>query len=233
MYHRLMTTDVQETRSLAGQSYEALRQAILKGELSPDSIWSDRELCEKFFLSRTPVREAILRLQTEQLVQIVPRKGTRILPLRLNDVREIHQVTKALELEAALLVSRNYGDLKELAPIRKAVEEMEAAMDADDREAWVEADTRFHYLVVEMSGNRRLASIYESLRGQTDRARHFALHIREMPVQSTKEHHEMYDALVARDFRQIEVTYRRHWDRTTEELLTLVSKFNLHSPVVA
>lgn len=228
-----MITDAQETHSLAGQSYEALRQAVLKGELSPDSIWSDRELCEKFGLSRTPVREAILRLQNEQLVQIVPRKGTRILPLRVNDVREIHQLTKALELEAALLVSRNYRDIEELAPIRTAIEEMEAAMDANDREAWVKADTTFHYLVVDMSGNRRLASIYESLRGQTDRARYFALHIREMPVQSTIEHREMYEALVNRDFRQIEVTYRHHWDRTTEELLTLVSKFNTHSPVVA
>jgi DNA-binding GntR family transcriptional regulator len=220
-----------ENRSLADKSYEIVRKAILTGELTADSTWSDRELCEKFDLSRTPIREAILRLQAEDLVRIVPRKGTRILPLRVQDVREIHQVTKALELEAALLVSKGHQNVEELAPIRIAVEQMEAAMDAQDREAWVKADTEFHTIVVEMCGNKRLASIYDSLRGQTDRARHFALYIREMPIQSTKEHREMYAALVARDLRQIEITYRHHWDRTTEELLALVAKFSTHSPV--
>jgi len=228
-----MTLKQQDTRSLADKNYQIVRQAILIGQLAPDSTWSDRELCEKFGLSRTPVREALLRLQAEELVQIVPRKGTHILPLRIDDVREIHQLTKALELEAALLTARNYQTIDELSLILTAVEEMEAAIEVEDRDAWVKADTAFHLLVVGMCGNKRLANIYNAQRGLTDRARYFALHIREMPIRSTKEHRQMYEALVARDFRQIEVSYRHHWDRTTEELLSLMAKVSSHAPVVS
>lgn len=217
-------------RSLADRSYSALRQAILTGKLAPDSTWSDRELCEMFSLSRTPVREALLRLQTEQMVQIVSRKGTRILPLRIEDVRDIHQLTKALELEAALLVARNYVTLEDLAPIRICVEAMEAALDAEDRDAWAKADTACHFAVVDMCGNPRLASIYHAQRGLTDRARYFVLHMRELPVQSTVEHRQMYDALVARDLRKLEVAYRHHWERTTEEMLTLIERVSPRSP---
>ncbi|AKH99682.1 transcriptional regulator [Hoeflea sp. IMCC20628] len=211
-------------QSLADRSYGTVRQAILTGRLAPDSTWSDRELCEMFDLSRTPVREALLRLQTEQLVQIVPRKGTRILPLRLEDVRDIHQLTKALELEAALLVARNYKTLDDLSPIRICVEAMETALDAEDRDAWAQADTACHFAVVDSCGNKRLASIYHAQRGLTDRARYFVLHLREMPVQSTIEHRQMYEALVARDLRKLEVAYRHHWERTTEEMLTLIAR---------
>ncbi|WP_372803317.1 GntR family transcriptional regulator [Paracoccus seriniphilus] len=221
------------SQSLADRSYATIREGILTGRLSPDSTWSDRELCEMFSLSRTPVREAILRLQSEQMVQIVPRKGTRILPLRLEDVRDIHQVTKALELEAALLIARNYRDVEELAPILQCVKDMEDALERQDREAWALADTRCHFAVVDMCGNSRLAGMYHAQRGLTDRARYFVLHMRDLPVLSTREHRQMYDALVARDLRELEVVYRQHWDRTTEEMLDIIGRISPHTPVPA
>lgn len=220
-----------DERSLASRSYDVIRRGILTNELTPESLWSDRELCERFSLSRTPVREAILRLQTEQLVQIVPRKGTRILPLLVTDVREIHQVTKALELEAALMIAKRDAEKVDLTPLRRTVEEMEAAIEAGDREIWAAADTRFHITVIDMCGNRRLADLYNAQRGLTDRARYFVLHLRDLPVRSTVEHRQMFEAFVARDIRRLEVLYRQHWDRTTEEMLTLIKRHSTRAPV--
>lgn len=223
--------NVVHSESLADRCYQVLRQGILTNDLPPESLWSDRELCERFSLSRTPVREAILRLQTEQLVQIVPRKGTRILPLLISDVRDIHQVTKALELEAALLIAKAEDNERDLEPLRLAVKEMEAEIERENRDAWAEADRKFHHLVVDMAGNARLAKMYHAQRGLTDRARYFALHLRPLPVQSTNEHRGMYEALVARDLHRLEQLYRLHWDRTTEEILTLIERHAKRSPI--
>lgn len=210
--------------SLADKAYEVLRQAILTNVLPPESVWSDRELCEKFDLSRTPVREATLRLQMEQIVHILPRKGMRVLPLLVEDVRDIHQVTRALELEAALLIAKAPTHGAELDVIRTAVEDMERAIEAGDRDAWAVADRRCHFAVVDMCGNKRLADMYHAQRGLTDRARYFVLHLRDLPVQSTVEHRQMYEALVNRDFQELEKLYRQHWDRTTEEMLSIIMK---------
>lgn len=211
-------------QSLTKQSYDKLRSAILTNELAPDGFWSDRELCEKFDSSRTPMREALLQLQSENLVQIVPRRGTRILPLSVNDVREIHQVTKALELEAVLLLAKMADRNAILKTLEAHVLEMEAAIEVKDLDAWVQADTKFHYSVVDHCGNKRIANMYHAQRGLTDRARFFALRLREIPRKSTEEHRQMYEALLGADLRQLEVLYRQHWDRTTEEMLALISK---------
>lgn len=89
------------TRSLTEETYDVLRKAILVGTIAPGTLWSDRELAAKLELSRTPVREAIQRLATDGLVEVIPRRGTRVLPLQADDVREIHQIARALELEVA------------------------------------------------------------------------------------------------------------------------------------
>lgn len=216
--------------SLAEKSYRKLRAAVLTNELRPESFWSDKELCERYALSRTPVREALLRLQSDRLVQIVPRKGTRVLPLAVDDVREIHQLTKALELEAALTIARMDNKLELIPPLLECVVAMEAAIDKEDRGAWVLADERFHHHTVDVCGNTRLADIYHAQRELTDRARYFALHLRQLPVRSTQEHRQMYTSIHAGDLHQLEQVYRQHWDRTTAELLSIIDRESRHSP---
>lgn len=224
-------------QSLTEQCYEKLRGAILTNELAPDSFWSDREFCDAFDVSRTPVREALLRLQTENLVQIVPRRGTRILPLSTKDVKEIHQVTKALELEAVLQIARMDDRSEVLSVLAQCVSDMQSAIEAEDRDSWAKADTRFHYTVVDFCGNGRIRDMYHAQRGLTDRARYFALRLRALPRQSTEEHRQMYEALLDADSRQLEVLYRQHWDRTTEEMLALITEHsqgrNISGPSVS
>ena len=214
--------------SLSGTAYTMLRGDILSGAIPGDTLWSDREIAARLNLSRTPIREAIQRLAAEGLVKVIPRRGTRVLPLRPDDVREIHQISKALELEAALiLMSRADVDL---TPLRQAVDTMAAALGRDDRNAWAEADMRFHLSVVDLCGNKRLAGLYHQQRGLTDRARFFALHLRELPTRSTEEHRVMLEKLESRDAPGLERVYREHWDRTTAELLDLIARHGTPVP---
>lgn len=81
-----------------------------------------------------------------------------MLPLHAADLREIHQVAGALELEAALLIAA--GDAAPPPVLRAAVADMTAALDRDDRDAWARADTRFHFAVADHCGNGRLAALY-------------------------------------------------------------------------
>ncbi|WP_114390718.1 GntR family transcriptional regulator [Notoacmeibacter marinus] len=217
--------------NLTDSAYIALRDEILTGRIPGDTLWSDREIAQRMNLSRTPVREAIQRLAADGLVEVKPRRGTRVLPLRTDDVREIHQIAKALELEAALLLA-NRED-RDLRAVEKAVDDMDAALKREDRDEWVEADTRFHREIVDNCGNRRLAELYHSHRSLTDRARYFSLHLRPLPIRSAEEHRAMYDALVARDTALLSQLYHDHWNRTTQELLDLVRRHANVMPVKA
>lgn len=217
--------------SMTETAYEALREEILTGRIPGDTLWSDREIAQRMNLSRTPIREAIQRLAAEGLVEVKPRRGTRVLPLRTEDVREIHQIAKALELEAALLLSGRSD--RDLRTIEQAVDDMDMALNSEDRDAWVEADTRFHRTIVDNCGNQRLAELYNGHRALTDRARHFALYLRPLPLQSAKEHRAMYEAIVARDTAQLSQLYHDHWNRTTDELLELVRRHAHVMPIKA
>lgn len=217
------------TRSLTEETYDVLRKAILVGTIAPDTLWSDRELAQRLELSRTPVREAIQRLASDGLVEVIPRRGTRVLPLRADDVREIHQIARALELEAAILLA--VAPERDLAGLRRLVLQMAEALAKGDRDHWVRLDEAFHHDLVEACGNRRLAKMYLGQRGLTDRARYFALHLRDLPVQSAEDHREMLSAIEQRDTKRLCELYHEHWDRTTAELLTLIERHGSTIPV--
>lgn len=211
--------------SLSEQAYRLLRRAVLRNLLPPGSVASEREIMERFGISRTPAREALLRLRDEGLVEMLPRRGIRVLPLSVRDVREIHQIARALELEAALTLT-NDRPQEALAEVGRHLSAMEEATAAQDRDAWVEADTAFHLAIVAHSGNRRLIQSYNGLRVLTDRARLFVLPIRPFPRQSTLEHREMFEAMLAGDDAHVARLYRQHWERTTNEMIGIIEAFN-------
>ncbi|MFN3225845.1 MAG: GntR family transcriptional regulator [Hyphomicrobiales bacterium] len=220
-----------KSQPLSVSAYDTLRDEILTGRIPGDTLWSDREIAERMKFSRTPVREAVQRLAAEGLVEVIPRRGTRVLPLQVDDVREIHQIAKALELEASVLLA-NRSD-RDLAPVEKAVQEMEEALSREDRDAWAEADLGFHQAIVDGCGNNRLAQLYHGQRVLTDRARYFALHLRPLPVQSAEEHRAMYEAIIARDIETLSRLYQEHWGRTTDELVELVERHANVMPIKA
>jgi len=178
-------------------------------------------------MSRTPVREALMRLQNEGLVEVIPRHGMRVLPVSPNDMREIYQVLTALECMAAeLLASRRPSD-EDLKPLVDATKAMDAALKAEDLDAWAAADERFHAHLVDLAGNRPLQATVLNYWDRAHRARLFTLRLRPKPVNSTQEHMQMVERLRAGDAAGAAAVTRAHRERANRELVAIFEHFKL------
>ena len=213
------------TNSLSDTAYQTLRQAILSGELAAGFFASDRELCEQFSFSRTPVREAVLRLRDEQLVDVLPRKGMRVCPLMVDDMREMSGLLKALSIQACLDIVAETVDFSAIKAVEADMLLMEKNVASDDRTAWLDAEQSFHMRLIDLCGNKRLISIYTNLFGLMERARYFTLYLRETPTKSTLEYRSMCKSLTGESELPLANLLRDHWDRSSAEILMLVSKY--------
>lgn len=207
-------------------AYVALKQRILDSDYPPSAQILEQEIAEELGLSRTPVREALVRLQQEGLLEIVPRHGARISALSPSDMREIYEVLESLEAKAADLVARSRPGKQALLPLRRSCDEMEAALSGKvpDLKAWAKADEAFHLSLVRLSGNGRLASMVMTVWDQAHRARMFTLSLRELPVRSTREHREILGAIAAGDAKRAYQLYRDHRQRGGAELMRIIER---------
>ncbi len=175
------------TASLVDRACDAIRARILDNDWHPGHQALGQELAHALGMSRTPVREALIRLQNEGLIEVVPRHGMRVLPLSPADMRDIHEVLTSLEATAAERAAAGRPGAAELEPLERARRDMSAALRVDDLRARAQADEGFHRHLLELSGNRLLVSLVENVWDRAHRARMFTLKLRRKPVQSTRE----------------------------------------------
>ena len=207
--------------------YARLKHDIMSNRLTPGSQVPEPELSDRMGASRTPVREALIRLEAEGLVQMVPRHGARILPISRTDIADIYQILIALEPEAAAGLAAMRPDANSLAPIEAATRAMEAAHATDDRDAWAAADDRFHRALLDLVPNRRIAQIIGTVLDQAHRARMVTLRLRARPEASTRDHRAILDAIAAGDANATRRLFRAHRQRAADELLPLLDKLQL------
>lgn len=202
--------------------YGTLKSRILRNQRSGGSQLLEDAIAAELGVSRTPVREALARLESEGLVEPIPRHGYRVLPITIDDIREIYEVLSPLETVAAELLAQKKPNTVEVKALQEAVDRMAAALKADDLDAWAEADEMFHARLVDLCGNRRLARVAHLLFAQSHRVRLFTLHLRDKPLSSVKNHGALVDAI--RKGRpdlahQIHATQRDSWTATMAQLL--------------
>jgi DNA-binding GntR family transcriptional regulator len=147
---------------LRDQAYVRLRDAILDGTLEPGEQLKDAEIAEWLGLSRTPIREALARLEEYGLVETAPNRYTRVTPLSAVDAQDAFTVVAALHSLAAWLGAPRVEE-SELATMRKANEDFAAALRANDVDRALAADDRFHAVLVQASANREIARSLERL----------------------------------------------------------------------
>jgi DNA-binding GntR family transcriptional regulator len=147
---------------LRDQAYVRLRDAILDGTLEPGEQLKDAEIAEWLGLSRTPIREALARLEEYGLVETAPNRYTRVTPLSAGDAHDAFLVVAALHSLAAWLGVPRVEE-SELATMRKANEDFSAALRANDVDRALAADDRFHGVLVQASANREIARSLERL----------------------------------------------------------------------
>lgn len=222
-----MTLPAQSTGSMVDVAHEQIRQRILDNAWPPGHRMLEQEVALALGMSRTPVREALVRLQAEGLVEVVPRHGMRVLPVSPNDMREIYEVLTALECMAAEQLARRRPTDDELRPLVEATEAMDWALDADDLDAWAKADERFHAQLVELAGNRLLQATVMNHWDRAHRARVFSLRLRPKPTNSTREHRALVERIRAGDAEGAARENRSHRERASRELLAIFERYKL------
>ena len=209
------------------QAYARIKQEIRSNCMPPGFQAPEPEIAAELGMSRTPVREALIRLQAEGLVELVPRRGVRVLALSADDMREIYEIHTALEPDAAANLAARRPTQEVLAPLEAAVSEMEAALKNPDLDRWAAADDRFHRELLALQNNRRLEEFLGALYDQAHRARMVTLRLRELPVKSTAEHREILTHLRNGDGAGARRLFRAHRKRATRELLTILETYRL------
>ncbi|MEM1049261.1 MAG: GntR family transcriptional regulator [Pseudomonadota bacterium] len=204
-------------------AYHSLRRLILDNELPPGRRMFEQEVADFLHMSRTPVREALIRLAEEGLVDVRPRHGMTVLPISPADMNEIYDVLTSLEGGAAELLAETGISGPDLSRLRACVDAMDSALAAEDRRAWALADDTFHRTLVELTGNRRLIQLVEGMWDQTHRARIATLSARPLPTTSNQDHRDLVDAIAAGNAekaRSIHVQHRRKARDLLVKLLT-------------
>lgn len=216
-----------EGQSMVDQAYERMRRLILDNVWPPGRQMLEQEIALQLGMSRTPVHESLARLQNEGLIEVIPRRGMRVLPVSPNDMREIYQILTALECMAAELVANARPSDEQLQPLIEATEAMGHALEANDLDAWAAADEDFHRMLIELAGNRQLADTVLNYWDRAHRARMFSLRLRPAPVNSTQEHMAMLQQLREGDAEGASRVFRAHRERAAIELLAIFERFRL------
>lgn len=215
--------------SLVDAAYAALKRAIRDTALAPGYQGSEQEIALQLGMSRTPVHEAVIRLQEEGLVRVLPRRGVLVCALSPEDMREIYEVIVALESAAAALIAAQ--PKKQRKPVATALEAVNAAMAAalaaEDLPAWAEADGRFHQMLVEGAGNARLVRIYAGIMDQSHRARMLTLRLRPRPILSVQEHAGILAAIRAGAEAEALARAKAHRQRAVAQILPLLAQLGM------
>ena len=206
--------------SLGAAAYAALKRAVLDASLAPGSTASEPEIATRLGMSRTPVHEAVLRLQSEGFLRVIPKRGVLVVPVSRADVAEVYEVLIALEGAAAARLARGRAGAA-LAELRALTAEMEQALAEDRRTAWAEADDAFHRLLLRACGNSRLEAGAANALDLAGRARLLTLRARPLS-RSAAEHWALIEALDAGDAETARKTLAEHRARAAREMQALL-----------
>jgi GntR family transcriptional regulator, rspAB operon transcriptional repressor len=205
------------------RAYRALRGAIRELTLVPGQMVLEQEAADALGMSRTPVREALTRLESEGLVRRVPRRGFAVAPLAADAMREVYEIVEALEsmavgLAAGRVAAGDAGEV-ELQPLDESITRQSDALAHGDLGAWVAEDERFHALLLDLSGNERLRDLVRAYDDHLHRARLLTIHARPKPVRSTAGHQAVLAAIRVGDEPGARALHQAHRRRGRLEII--------------
>jgi DNA-binding GntR family transcriptional regulator len=214
-----MDTEVREEPPAAERVYQHVRQAVLERRVEVGTLLTEGQIAAEVGVSRTPVREGLLRLEAQGLLRLYPKRGALVLPISGREADDVFEARELIETFAATKVWPRRARLVErLEPVLARMRERRAA---DDVGALMTADREFHALVVEEAGNGVLAKLYESLRDRQMLMGVAALRVDpERMDRAVDEHAEMLDVLRDGDERQFRRLVHRHVTDAARHLRT-------------
>ncbi len=220
---RLLPIKLENYRPLREIVFETMREAIINGQLRPGERLMEVQLAEEMGVSRTPVREAMRKLELEGFVVMVPRKGAYVAGISTKDITDVFEIRAALEsLAAGLAVDRiTEEELEELERLLVLVAECAAK---DDLEKLIEVDTEFHDCLYRASRNDRLVQIVSNLREQIQRFRTTSLASPGRMKETLEEHKKIVEAISERNVSLARELALEHIENAEDSILEALEK---------
>ncbi|MDF2519520.1 MAG: transcriptional regulator, GntR family [Clostridia bacterium] len=204
--------------------FETIRNAIISGDLKPGERLMEVQVAERLGVSRTPVREAIRKLELEGLVIMLPRKGAFVADLSVKDLTEVMEIRAALEGLAAGLASIRIDDA-EIEELEVAAHEFHKAIE-ENVEELIQRDVEFHEAMFRASRNERLIQLNSNLREQVQRFRELYHKKVNKSKETAREHYEIVEAISERDVKKAERLARNHIENAEKSILKMMESEN-------
>lgn len=205
----MINFDLQNHRPLREIVYEELKREILVGEIAPGTRMMEIELADEMGVSRTPVREAIRKLEKEGLVTIEPRKGAYASDVSIKDMVDVLEVREDLEAMAAAMAAQKVNEDEKKALIEATLEYKEA-VESERTEDIIRCDEKFHQLIVNCSGNKTLVQLFSQVQELALRFRYLYYDDFSRYERMPMEHREIEEAILSGDYEKARVAAGEH-----------------------
>ena len=205
--------------------FNTLRQAILRGELKPGERLMEIQLANKLGVSRTPIREAIRKLELEGLVLMIPRKGAEVADITEKSLRDVLEVRKALE-ELAVQLTCDKITKEQIRELEQAAEQFKKTLKSNDITEIAEADVRFHDIIYLATDNQKLILLLNNLREQMYRYRIEYLKRADKYSQLLAEHEEIIRHIEKKQKKEAAEIVCKHIDNQVAAVMDLIRTKN-------
>lgn len=205
--------------------YEHIRQAITDRTFAPGERLMEIQLADEMGVSRTPVREAIRKLELEGLVVMIPRRGTYVADLSIKDINEVYEIRTSLDILAAGLAAERISD-EELEELQRLLVIIGKSIEEGDMTSIVEADTAFHDILYKASRNGRLCQIISNLREQITGIRGTSMRYPGRLKDTQEEHRQLVEAIASRNVLRSQEAARIHLENAERTLMQYMSEKN-------
>lgn len=195
--------------SPGSQVYAVLREHVVKGHFLPGTALSEKRLAEELGVSRTPVREALIKLSEDGLVNIVPQSGTYVAPIDLDAVYDSQLIRESLECATVFAAARKIQP-EEAEELGAILQEQRERLEAGDHEGFVGADDHMHSRLIEISGHRGVGKMVQGAKLHLDRVRYIAGEDSPHIHFVIGQHEEIIDRVINHDGRGARRAMRAH-----------------------
>ncbi|WP_119154309.1 GntR family transcriptional regulator [Caldimonas tepidiphila] len=212
------------SRHAAPQVFEHLRALILSLELAPGTVLSRGELAEQFGLSQTPIRDALIRLGEEGLVDIFPQHATVVSRINVTAAQQAHFLRRSIELEVVRALAEKNDD-RVVAELRALIERQEGAIRLQDYEGFIASDQAFHRHMYEAAGVPDLWDLVRRMSGHVDRLRRLHLPVAGKVEAVVRDHARILDAIAGGAPQAAQDALRQHLSGTLSQVEEIRSRF--------
>ncbi|WP_429574322.1 GntR family transcriptional regulator [Paraburkholderia sp. UCT70] len=215
--HSSTVTRLDRSRHAAPQVFERLREMILSLELTPGTVLSRTELANRYGLSQTPVRDALMKLGEEGLVDIYPQHATVVSQINVTSALQAHFLRRSIELEVVRTLAEQ-RDATLIAELRLTIARQTELLDLRNYEQFSLLDQAFHRQMYEAAGVPQLWDLVRRLSGHIDRLRRLNLPVEGKTIAVVRDHTEIVDAIDKGDVEAAQAALRKHLSGTLSQI---------------